>query len=408
VNQQSEHLSDAQVEQYGKRSSGAGPETVAWVEGHLDDCPLCRSRVLDFQRTRFALLLEPQVKTVPTSDCPSENDVRNLAAGLCPEPLAQKLRAHIATCNQCGPLLQEYIENFSNDFSSEEQALLNQLSSSSPEWQKQTAREMLKQAAAGSSTTVDKAVSAISDQHVSAPGPSAKSLAKAGRRLLLWKWIMAPVAAAACAILAFSIWYTQRDTPEKVEQQLAQAYTENRALEMRIPHAKYADFNQRRSGESESRLNSPASMNQAITSISEHLKKEPDNPQWLMLSARFDLLDWNPKSALTTLDQITEPQLTASPEYLMTRALALYEEAEISQKNQDYDLAVELLSKALQKSPDDPVLLFNRAVGCEKILAYECATGDWVRFLQVEKDPKWLSEGRSHLDKLKEKKTLAH
>ena len=107
MKQQSEHLSNAQIEQYGKRASGAGSETEDWVEQHLADCPSCRSRVLDFQRTRFALLPDPKVITVSSSNCPSEADLRNLAAGLYPDPKASQLKAHAATCGRCGPLLQE-------------------------------------------------------------------------------------------------------------------------------------------------------------------------------------------------------------------------------------------------------------------------------------------------------------
>jgi hypothetical protein len=145
VNQRSEHLSDAQIEQYGKRASGAGPETEARVETHLDDCPSCRSRVLEFQRTQFALLPDPKVITVSSSSCPSEQDLRNLAAGLCSGPLAAELTAHAAACGRCGLLLREYQEDFSDDVTPEEQTALAQLRSASPEWQRKKAREMLKQ-----------------------------------------------------------------------------------------------------------------------------------------------------------------------------------------------------------------------------------------------------------------------
>jgi len=50
VNQQSEHLSNAQIEEYGSPASGAGAETEERVEQHLADCPSCRSRVLEFQQ----------------------------------------------------------------------------------------------------------------------------------------------------------------------------------------------------------------------------------------------------------------------------------------------------------------------------------------------------------------------
>ncbi|HLY92047.1 MAG TPA: hypothetical protein VKQ89_02205, partial [Candidatus Angelobacter sp.] len=144
MNQQSEHLSNAQIEKYGIQASGAGPETEEWVEQHLADCPVCRSRVLEFQRTQLGLLPDPKVNKAPTSDCPSEEDLRNLAAGLCSDPIAQTVKSHAAACTYCGPLLQEYTEDFSDNLTAEEQAFLDQLSSASPRLQEQRAREMLK------------------------------------------------------------------------------------------------------------------------------------------------------------------------------------------------------------------------------------------------------------------------
>lgn len=390
MKQQSEHLSNAQIEQYGKRASGAGPETEAWVEQHLDDCPLCRGRVLDFQRTRFALLPNQKVNTVPSSNCPSEDDLRNLAAGLYPDPKAAQLKAHAATCGHCGPLLQEYIEDFSDDSSPEEQAFLNQLRTSSPEFREQAARKMLEREVFKKNPVTPE------------PAPATNR-----RRFFSWKWIMVP-ALPAVALIAVGIWYLQRDTPEKVAKLEARAFTEQRTTEMRVPYAAFADFNQRRSGDNPSRSTLPLSLNLAADKIAKHLQKEPDDPQWLMLSARLDLLDWNYKSALSTLEKISDAQVIGSPEYLMTRAFALFQKSEALKESQGYSEAVDLLGKALQKAPDDPVLLFNQAIACEKIHSYECAENDWNRFLAVEKDPQWIAEARKHLDQIREKKTPAH
>ena len=174
VTEQSEHLSSAQIENYGNRTSGAGPETAQRdepqrldhqssddqsmndqrVEAHLADCPSCRNRVLDFHRHRFAMLsgpapdakptdsaladskfanpkypADPQVRTAATPECPSDDALRQLAAGLTPDDVAAKLTQHAATCNHCGPLLRTYTEIFSDDFTPEEQAALANLQS---------------------------------------------------------------------------------------------------------------------------------------------------------------------------------------------------------------------------------------------------------------------------------------
>jgi tetratricopeptide (TPR) repeat protein len=319
------------------------------------------------------------VRTAPTPECPSDDALRQLAAGLTPDDVAAKLTQHAATCHHCGPLLRTYTELFSDDFSAEEQAALNQLKSASPKWQQQTAREMLKRAIP--------------------PAPSP-------RPVFSWKWIMVP-ALPVVALIAVGIWYLQRDTPEQVARLEAQGYTEQRTIEMRVPYAAYADFNQRRSGDTPSRSALPPSLNQAADKIAKHLEKEADDPQWLMLSARLDLLDWNYKSALSTLEKISDAQIVESPEYLMTRAFALFQKSEALKESQGYSEAVDLLDKALQKVPNDPVLLFNQAIACEKIHSYECAESDWNRLLAVEKDPQWSAEARKHLDQIREKKTPA-
>ena len=390
MNQQSEHLSNAQIEEYGSPASVAGPETEAWVEQHLDDCPSCRSRVLDFQRTRFALLPDPKVNKASTSDCPSEDDLRNLAAGLCPDPKAAQLKEHAASCDHCRPLLQEYTEDFSDESSPEEQAFLDRLRTASPEFRQQKGLEMLNPETPKKNPVIPEPI----------PSPD-------WRRFFSWKWIMVP-ALPAVALIAVGIWYLQRDTPEKVAKLEGQVFTEQRTTEMRVPYAAYSDFNQKRSGDSPSRSALPPSLNLAADKIAKHLQKDPDNPQWLMLSARLDLWDWNYKAALSSLDKISDSQAIQSPEYLMTRAFALFQKSEVLKETQGYSEAVDLLDKALQKSPGDQVLLFNQAIACEKIHSYECAESDWNRLLAVEKDPQWTAEARNHLNQIREKKTLAH
>lgn len=420
MNQRSEHLSDAQVEDYGDLTSGAGPDADSRVEKHLAECQSCRGRVLQFQRIRMGLLAEsnpigsrltassekpeavksnllgdPTVKTAPSPDCPMESDIRDLAAGLLSGAQASALTQHASVCDRCGPLLRIHTADFSGELDQEEQAALDQaqLESASLEWQRQTARKMMRAAEAEAG-----------DRTARLP---ARQLSTASKKAFHWKWRLVPAMAAICALVGFGYWDLYvRETPEKAGRLLAETYTEERTVEMRIPDAAHSDFNQSRSANRESQLNLPVGMSKAIDMISRHLKESPDDPRWLILSARLDLLDWNYKPALSTLERITDPQVIESSQFLMTRSLALYEEAEVSKDSSGYFEAVELLGKALQKKPDDPVLLFNQAIACEKIYSYECAQKDWDRFLTIETDSGWSAEARNHLDHLKEKKSL--
>jgi tetratricopeptide (TPR) repeat protein len=440
VDQQFEHLSDAQIENYGDRT-GAGPNQPdssldQAIERHLEACDACRTRLLAFHRSRFSLT---SAQTSPTPDfpatpnCPSEDSLRNLAVGLVPDADSATLMQHVAQCDHCGPVLRAYTEDFSDELSPADQALLNQLNSASPSWQNKIARQM---AEAGSahpissvSTSASPAIqqSASKNDRVAQPSsavrtrppvldkneitasvpepPSTRTHIKPSRfRLPSLKWLLVPAGAIACALIAFFIWNAQRETPEKVEKLLAQAYTEQRTMEMRIPYAAHADFKQTR-GDNASLLSSPEALRKATDVIAANLKKNPDDPQWLLLSARLDLLDWKYQSSISTLNKIDDEKVEESPEFRLTQSLALYEKAEIEHDPQSYGQAVDLLGKTLQKTPDDSVALFNQAVACEKLYMYECATSDYERLLKSDPNSGWSAEAREHLKLIKEKKT---
>ena len=434
--QQFEHLTDAQIEHYGDRTSGEGPnqkglETDQAIETHLADCAGCRIRVLEFHRSRFGLMSHPSSSSPshsgpssqgspdssrsaetepggksslspttlgllylgrsdehrPTPDCPTADSLRDLAAGLSTSADTPRLIQHAAQCPHCGPILRAYTEDFSDDLSPEDQALLSQLKSSTPEWQKKMAQQM---AGAVSSTPSTTSI------------PSTKSASLF--RLPSLKWVLAPVALAATAVIAFFIWNAQRDTPQKVERLLAQAYTEQRTMEMRIPYAAHSDFKQTR-GESGSLLSSPEALRKAADLIAANLKKNPDDPKWLLLSARLDLLDWRYKSALSTLETITNPSVIDGSEFLMTKAIATFQKAEMQKESSLYFESIEINGKAIQQSPNNALLLFNRAISCEKVSAYQCAIEDWKHFLRIEPDSSWAGEVRRHLAADEEKKT---
>lgn len=440
MDQQFEHLSDAQIENYGDRT-GAGPNQPDHsldqaIESHLEVCDGCRTRLLAFHRSRFGLTSTHTSPDCPaTPDCPSEDALRNLAAGLDGATDSAALLQHAAHCDRCGPILRAYTEDFSDDLSPEDQSLLKQLNSASPSWQNKIAVRLAEAVSAvpemsangnraaqpaslaspalagrGGQPPSAVEISASNENRVVQP-PSAvqekisPSPKNSRFHLPSLKWILAPAALAACALIAFFIWNAQRETPQTVEKLLAQAYTEQRTMEMRIPYAAHADFKQTR-GDNTSLLSSPEALRKATDVIAANLNKNPDDPQWLLLSARLNLLDWHYKAALSSLDKVADSKINKSPEFLLTKSLASYEQSEVSKESQGYFLAVDLLGRALQETPDDPVLLFNRAVACEKIHSYECAISDWDRVLAIDKDPNWAAEARKHLDQIDEKKNL--
>jgi hypothetical protein len=155
VDQQFEHLSDAQIQNYGDRNTGAGPsgpeDDNQAIESHLGACADCRTRLLIFHRSRLGLKDRspspahrptPPTADATTTDCPTEDALRDLAAGLTSQGEATLLIQHAALCDHCGPILKAYTEDFSDDLNPEDATLLLQLESSSPEWRKRLAAKL--------------------------------------------------------------------------------------------------------------------------------------------------------------------------------------------------------------------------------------------------------------------------
>ncbi|PYP87922.1 MAG: hypothetical protein DMG65_16215 [Candidatus Angelobacter sp. Gp1-AA117] len=369
MDQLSEHLSSAQIQQYGKRASSAGPETKQRVEKHLADCPSCRSRVLEFQRTQFALLPDLKMKTIPTSECLSEDEIRNLAAGLCTERIAQKLKLHASTCDRCGPLLSEYTEDFSGNFTPKEQGILNQLSSGSPTWQQQTAKEMLKQAT---------------------PSPPP-------RWTFLWRWALIPAATAACAIIVFSIWYTQRDTPEKVGELLAQAYPEHRTTEMRWLGMAWGEPKETLGP---ANLNKPRPLLAAKDAIQRQTPETLGRTEWLHLQAQSEILGGTPSTRL--IEDLTKATQSkpASQSLLFDLAIANFRMGEITDDRSYYLRAKAVLEEMLASFPPSSAALFDRAVVEEHLQLWNQALADLNRCLPLESDPAWSAEIQDKIRKL--------
>jgi tetratricopeptide (TPR) repeat protein len=189
---------------------------------------------------------------------------------------------------------------------------------------------------------------------------------------------------------------------------MAQAYPENRNLEMRIPYAKHGEFRQLRSGDSVSLLSLPEAYREASVRIAAQMKKNPNDPGWLLASAQFDLMHWDYPSALKTLDKIEDAKFKSSSQLLMIRALALYEQAEDRHQQEPYFETADLLGKVLLNAPNDPVALFNQAIVCERIESWQCAESDWNRLLTVETDRAWADEARERLKQIENKKKAAH
>jgi negative regulator of sigma E activity len=137
------------------------------------------------------------------------------------------------------------MRTLSDETTPAEEAALVKLGSARPNWQAQMARTLR---------------NAAEPQRPRESAPFWKSL---------FDWPRPAFAAAALAVLIVSVWVGVRALhPPSAEQLLAQAYTERRTIEPRIPGAKHAPLVQQR-GTSPSSLEKPSVLLKAEYQIKE-------------------------------------------------------------------------------------------------------------------------------------------
>jgi hypothetical protein len=384
-----EHLSDAQLEQYGTESFNVTSNDAQKIDAHLEQCADCRSRVLENQRARFAFMADTPVETSAEAGCVSEDDLRNLAAGIIAPEKAPGIIQHAAECPHCARILRTFSEEFSDDLTPEELAaekeLMGQLKSLSPKWQKDMASQAMQ---------ANRSAASLSDRGEVATIPGSNSTLRPARAGgWLPRWILAPAALAACAAIAFAVWFTQRDTPEKVEKLLAQAYTEQRTMEYRWPGAEWGPVRVTR-GAGQSSLSRPTAQLEAEKILAEHQASTAKNTNWLTAKAEAEILDNNPEAAIAHLTQAAAANPgSIHPEVLL--AIAYAQKGDQRDDPASREKALEILNKVIAgKTPHDPAALFNRALLYQRLNMPEKAKADWDELLGIEPQNAWGDEAR--------------
>ena len=349
--------------------------TLREVQRHVESCQDC-SRKLQRHQFVHGQILRMRVPgpSPSTSACMGDAGWREVAAGLLPEAKTRELMKHAAQCGQCGPLLKNAAEALVDEATPGEETLLASLQSARPEWRKNMA-----------ATLRDN----VRDRQ-----------AKPSWWRAIFAWPTPAYAFAGIVAVAVVAWIGVRALhPVSAEQLLAQAYSEHRTLEVRISGAQFAPMQVERSI-ARSNLDKPTSLLKAEALIAAELQRNPEAPRWLEAKARADLLDGNYESAISELRQALETQ-PDSPSLLTDLASAYFGRAESADRAIDYGNAIEALGKALAKSPDDAVALFNRALIYEKVPMYHEALIDWEHYLRVDSNSAWSAEAKRHADQIR-------
>jgi tetratricopeptide (TPR) repeat protein len=350
---------------------GSKEDDMPEAQRHIAACDFCRDLVslhLE-QGGRLAQLSRPP-ETPRTPECPDESQWAELAAGLVHDDQAAVLLRHAATCDHCGPLLRQSLEDFAEEVTPAEAEFLAHLQSASPE----------------------------------SPESLAARLARATRRPRILDWLRqrlvprVPVPAwgyvGAAALVAAVVFIVT--LPPPVEELLAASYTSQRNLEMRIPDAAYGPLRVVKGAAGVSRLDRPPALLQGEAMIARQLDKSPGDPRWLQARGVAELLDRDYDSAIADFQRCLTLQ-PASTRLMIELACAHFSRAEGGNSQPDYQTALDFLNRALKITADDPVALFNRAMIYERMGLYNEAMEDWRHYLRVDPNGKWADEARKRL-----------
>jgi tetratricopeptide (TPR) repeat protein len=383
------------------QASGADPGRDQ-AKAHAEGCGVCGPRLRNHRsvQARLQSMVSP-VASERTSVCPAEGEWLRLAAGLAQAEEAPPLLEHAATCDYCGPLLRAATEDLNPEISAEEQEFIRQLPSARAEWQRDLARKMADTATAQAAEN-DVVPVNESERRVERVRP-ASSPSRTGWNFASWNFWAAPLTAAAVVAIGAAIWF-ERQSPSlsSTNQLIAQAYSEQRPIELRFPGASYGPVRQERggSGPNHSRMDEPPQLLQAETQIARGLARHPQDAGWLQAKARADLFEGNYQSAIELLQQ-AEPVHPEDASLKIDLATAYYERAGTrsapTERTADYERAVQALNSVLSENPNDLVALFNRAMVYKKLGKYSETIEDWKRYLQIDPAGTWAEEAQRQL-----------
>jgi tetratricopeptide (TPR) repeat protein len=310
--------------------------------------------------------------TAPAAgSCPEVGDWLRLADGDFLPHKKEALLAHAALCTGCLARLRESQRALSEDISPEEATELKQFISTTPQWQRRLALE-LAQTSHGS---------------------------KNAGKLLHIARLSGAVAAVLALAFSAALWWRHKTAPEQL---LAEAYTQSRTFDLRIPLAGFAAVippTHLRGGATD---REPAPLLTARAEIERRLEQSPADPHWLQMQARAELLEERYEGAIDILDRL----LAAGPvtsSLLLDDGTAYYMRGIASGSENDRATALDNLRRADELAPNDPVVLFNEAIVMEDRGQVMNAVETWNRYLKFEHDPHWQEEGRRRLQSLEDK-----
>lgn len=303
--------------------------------------------------------------------CPDAGDWLLFAGGELSPAKGQALLTHAALCTNCLNRLREAQRVLSPEAPPEELEDLKQFASTSSTWQRRLALQLAQ-----------------------------TSHGKGGAgRFRQFFWAAGSMAAALVLAIGGLLWWGRANAPEKL---IAQAYTQSRTFDLRVPGAGFAPVSPPMHLRGGSADNEPASLLSARAAIERKLQQSPNDAHLLQMQARADVLEERYDNAIDILDRL----LAAGPvtsSLLLDDGMAYYLRGAATGSENDRATALDNLRRADELAPNDPVILFNEAIVMEDRGQVMNAVETWNRFVQFETDSKWKQEGQQRLQSLEEK-----
>ena len=355
---------------------------------------------------RFAQL-RIDVAEAEGPQCPPETVWLGVAARSTTESLEDYL-SHAAECDHCGPLLRGAVEDFADELTPGEQAGVMDLGSSTPEWRNSLVVNLVSRAHPQESGLIENPARSSPSSGSRVRRPWFRTLFTGVSPKMRW----ASAACFALLLIASAIVWRRDENPEgrkaagskepgeaisvaDVNRMLAQAYSDRRTFDLRIPGANPPRIYR---GDNAS-ADRPQSLNEAEDVIGKHLSESPSDLVWIQAKGRSDLLDGNYQAAISRL----EPVVKAHPKLIEActdLATAYYLRGQQLHNEIDSASAYTLLNTVLDQKPNDLIALFNRALIEQDLQSYTDTQEDWKRYLQLAPASPWADVARAQLSSI--------
>jgi CHAT domain-containing protein len=314
------------------------------------------------------------MSTTPHGNCPDDEVLLELAAGIGSQELAQQTMKHVAACHTCAASLRRYIADLSDEQSSENLLILKQLQSSTPKWQ-------------------------------------ARLVAETVGRKRRFPWLKVAPAALALAIIVFALSFgpalVADYSAKKALKATAAAFTQRRTTETRLPGVAYSPFTPfpttlgSESGRSLDTL--PPSLQDASSAANQHLQEKNANPRWLQIQGRALLWEATPVSIEKAEKDFEKARAEGlnTPSLEIDLAASYFERDSRDETPPNLLRTIDLLNKVLSEpklsNEDRASALYNLALAYEKSNQWDMTVETWKKYLQVDSSSRWAGEAQQHL-----------